>query len=277
MSDAFHRFPFILGAHDPEMSEIARFLSSVGASFYYAATNGRRVRREDAYDATELLSPSFSIVRPLPEEAVFVETFVSGILPVLRIDHHNPGDFGFDKLPVDYVLGSSLGQVLSLFSSPPDARQRLFCAADHCLSSAYAALCPMVEPDELLHFRLSWRSKVLRLPLSLVFERFNVSLEIIRAAFSPISGRADFDDPFSLPPEIQEASAYLGIPVCYVDFSFSGDIKRCIKGASYEAILLFMAEHRERGFPVYGNPYRGYAGAYLAGPSYERKILSGQS
>jgi hypothetical protein len=37
-----------------------------------------------------------------------------------------------------------------------------------------------------------------------------------------------------------------------------------LKGASPEHIERFMAMHRHQGREVYGNPYRGYAGAYLA-------------
>jgi hypothetical protein len=37
-----------------------------------------------------------------------------------------------------------------------------------------------------------------------------------------------------------------------------------LKGASPGHIERFMATHRSQGREVYGNPYRGYAGAYLA-------------
>jgi hypothetical protein len=36
-----------------------------------------------------------------------------------------------------------------------------------------------------------------------------------------------------------------------------------LKGASPAHVERFMAAHRAHGREVYGNPYRGYAGAYL--------------
>ena len=44
-----------------------------------------------------------------------------------------------------------------------------------------------------------------------------------------------------------------------------GVLKEMFKGGSPAAVEAFMAEHREAGRSVYGNPHRGYAGAYWGG------------
>ena len=44
-----------------------------------------------------------------------------------------------------------------------------------------------------------------------------------------------------------------------------GVVKEMFKGGSPDAIERFMEEHRSAGRPAYGNPYRGYAGAYWGG------------
>lgn len=41
-----------------------------------------------------------------------------------------------------------------------------------------------------------------------------------------------------------------------------GAQKEMFKGGTPEAVERFMADHEAAGRRVYGNPYRGYAGAY---------------
>ena len=58
-----------------------------------------------------------------------------------------------------------------------------------------------------------------------------------------------------------------GLPVRYRALLPEGVLKEMFKGGTPETVEAFMAEHRAAGRPVYGNPYRGYAGAYWPGRS----------
>lgn len=60
-----------------------------------------------------------------------------------------------------------------------------------------------------------------------------------------------------------QGAAYAGRPVRYRELYPGGEIKEMLKGAAPEHIERFMAGHRDQGREVYGNPYRGYAGAYI--------------
>jgi hypothetical protein len=55
----------------------------------------------------------------------------------------------------------------------------------------------------------------------------------------------------------------VGHPVRYRELFRTGEYKEMLKGAEPGHIERFMDEHRALGRRVYGNPYRGYAGAYL--------------
>jgi hypothetical protein len=72
-----------------------------------------------------------------------------------------------------------------------------------------------------------------------------------------------FLDPTDIPPDLPEGAAYAGKPVRYRALLPGGEIKEMLKGASPEHIARFMRDHERVGRLVYGNPYRGYAGAYI--------------
>lgn len=50
----------------------------------------------------------------------------------------------------------------------------------------------------------------------------------------------------------------------YREWFPGGALKEMLKGGSPAHIERFMTLHRSEGREVYGNPHRGYAGAYLA-------------
>lgn len=208
---------FVLGAQDPEMREIERTLLADRRRVLHAAAGGERTSPRMAYaaDGAVLVRAGGRVreaVLPPHTPIATVECAVRGHHPVWRVDHHHPGDPGYEKGPGDYLQGSSLGQVLEGLEREPSATQRLLAAADHCLTAAYQGMCPGVDPQELLFLRAAWRAK--------------------------LSGRT------------------LGDVV--------EGILQELKGATPARIERFMAEHRAVGHAVYGNPYRGYAGAYLA-------------
>jgi hypothetical protein len=263
---------FVLGAQDPEMREIERVLDDARVERMHAARGRRRCTPKTAYEADGVVRVGLDkIPRPalLPPKApaVFVECALRGFEPVLRVDHHHPGDVGYDATPEQYLRGSSLGQVLTLLEREPSPTQRLLAASDHCLTAAYQEQCPGVDPNELLFLRASWQAKMSGRSLSDVVEGILDAARRVRLHYDSELGESRFLDPTEMPLDLAEGAAYAGVPVRYRALLPEGVLKEMVKGDTPQRIEAFMAEHRDAGRPVYGNPHRGYAGAYWPGRS----------
>lgn len=259
---------FLLGAQDPEMREIQRVVKAAGMAYLHAARDGVRCSAANAYAANgAVLAGRDNQPRPavLPPKApvIMVECDLPGHPPVARVDHHNPGDPGYEKLPREYLSGSSLGQVLMLLEMEPNDTQRLLAAADHCLTAAYQGHCPDVDPDELLFLRASWQAKMSGRTLGDVIDGILTAARLVHRKYDSEFGHSVFLDPTEVPPDLPEGAAYAGKPVRYRALMPGGDVKEMLKGAQPGEIERFMQSHADAGRPVYGNPYRGYAGAYI--------------
>ena len=248
---------FVLGANDPEMREIAAVLEASGEQFVYARYRGAVVIPNQAYRADGTSEPI-----PKGAQVVTVECRVRGITPVHAIDHHNPGDAGFDCGPAEYLQGSSLGQLLALLGKEATAEQRIICAADHCPTQAYRGLCSGVLPEDLFN----WRAQSKAASWGISVEQFHARVEaahqeLLAAERIDVAGTA-----VALLLEANdytpEASARYDIPFIYRRRERDGRIKVGLLGAPAQAISAYM---RDCGLlDVYGNPSRGYAGGYLA-------------
>jgi len=263
---------FVLGAQDPEMREIERVVADDGHTAVHAAKNRRRCNPKTAYEADSVVRVGPDMIpRPavLPPKApaVFVECTLRGHEPVARVDHHHPGDPGYEIGPQDYLRGSSLGQVLELLEREATDTQRLLAASDHCLTAAYQGACPGVDPGELLFLRASWRAKVSGRTLSDVIDGILDAARRVTQHHDSEFGESRFFDPTELPLDLAEGAAYAGLPVRYRELLPEGVLKEMFKGGTPEAVQAFMDEHLAAGRPVYGNPYRGYAGTYWPGRS----------
>ena len=258
---------FVLGAPDPEMREIVRVLKKSGRVFVQAAKDRVAVIPRNAYDANGVLETPPAGRREallLPQSpAVFVECTVLGHDPVLRVDHHHPGDPGYAKPPERYLEGASIGQTLRLLEQEPTATQKIIAAADHCLTAAYQGRCPGIDPGELLFLRASWRARATGRSLMDVVDGIFHAAKLVRRCYDSEYGESVFLDPTAVPPDLQEGAAYAGRPVRYREWFDRSQLKEMLKGAAPAHIERFMAEHRDLGREVYGNPYRGYAGAYI--------------
>lgn len=262
------QYRFVLGAADPEMREIERVLRADGRSYLHAACAGQRCSPRDAYDADGALAahsgrPGRPAVLLPKEPIVCVECRVRAHEPALRIDHHHPDDPGYAAAPEQYLRGSSLGQLLEALEREPTETQRLLAAGDHCLSAAYQGRCPGVDPNELLFLRAAWRAQASGRTLNDVICGVLEAARQVRKHYDGELDESRFPDPMEVPLDLAEGSAYAGIPVRYRTWTADGTIKEMFKGGTPEAVAAFMAEHRGFGRKVYGNPYRGYAGAYL--------------
>jgi hypothetical protein len=263
---------FVLGAQDPEMREIERVVADAGHDFVHAAQGRRRCTPRTAYAADSVvrigpdLVPRPRILAP-KAPAVYVECDLPGRAPLVRVDHHHPGDPGYGMPPERYLDGSSLGQVLRLLEREPTPTQRLLAASDHCLTAAYQGRCPGVDPHDLLFLRASWQAKVSGRSLTDVIEGITSAARHVRRHHDSETGEAVFLDPTELPPDLPEGAALAGLPVRYRMLLPEGVLKEMLKGGTPTAIEAFMAGHERAGRTAYGNPHRGYAGAYWAGHS----------
>ena len=259
---------FVLGAFDPEMREIAHVLRGAARRYLHAAKGGGRVSTRTAYEADAVLRPSRWPARvamlPPQEPAVFVECTVRGHAPLARVDHHNPGDPGYAMPPARYLEGASIGQTLRLLEREPTPTQRLLAAADHCLTAAYQAQCPGVDPKELLFMRAAWRAKVSGRSVTDVIDGVLHAAKQVVRRYDTAYEESVFLDPTQNPPDLAEGAAYVGRAVRYRELFPEGTLKEMLKGGAPAHIERFMAMHRLQGREVYGNPYRGYAGAYIA-------------
>ena len=260
---------FVLGAADPEMCEIERVLCDERRSYLHAACASHRCTPRDAYDADGVVAagagkPGRPAVLLPKEPVVYVECSVRGHDPIFRIDHHHPGDPGYEAAPEHYVHGSSLGQLLLALEREPTETQRLLAAGDHCPSAAYQGRCPGADPNELLFLRAAWRAKTSGRTLNDVICGVLDAAKHVRAHYDSELRESRFPDPTDMPLDLAEGSAYAGIPVRYRAWMPDGSLKEMFKGGTPQAVAAFMAEHRDRGRTVYGNPYRGYAGTYFS-------------
>src|SRR5438045_9700435 len=107
---------FVLGAQDPEMREIERVLDDDARPWMHAAKGRRRCTAQTAYEANGVVRVGpdnipRAIVLPPKAPVVFVECGLVGWEPLLRVDHHHPGDPGYTAAPEHYLRGSLLRQV----------------------------------------------------------------------------------------------------------------------------------------------------------------------
>lgn len=259
---------FVLGAQDGEMREIEKILKTHGIAHAHAAKSGARCDSSQAYGADGVVkigsngAARQAVLAPYLSTA-YVECSVSLRGPELRIDHHNPGDPGYEAEPADFMAGSSLGQTLALLGLAPTPDQRLLAAADHCLSAAYRGECPGVDPGELLFMRAAWQALMTQRSLTQTMASILNASKQARNRFDTRLGASVFHDPTRMPRDLPEGAAYAGLPVIYRSLMPGGALKEMIKGAGQTEIQAFMSRHEGLGRRVYGNPYRGYAGAYI--------------
>jgi hypothetical protein len=246
---------FILGANDPEMREITRVLAEAGECFTFARQAGARVRARNAYDAdgvSERLAKG--------AELIFIECSVRGMTATHVLDHHHPGDPGYECAPAEYLKGSSLGQLLTFLGKEPTALQRIICAADHCPDAAYRGKCPDVDTNAFAEWRLESKAAVKSIPVERLRELVEdehtrlKAAERIDVAGTLVAWLPDATD------EAPDASARYGIPFMYRQVERDGREKYGILGAPPEAIEAWMASCGLED--VYGAPSRGYAGGY---------------
>lgn len=136
---------FILGAKDPERDLMEELLTQHGDAFIHATCKGVPVHAGNAYQA-DAYTPDPTVC------PVLIECAMPGMEDAYRIDHHREGDPGYNNLPKDFWLGSSIGHLcayLGIQLGIPHEYQ-VVAAMDHCFAAAVRGECPGVTPQEVL-------------------------------------------------------------------------------------------------------------------------------
>ena len=267
---------FILGANDPEMQYIEDILLEENYKVAYATEeDGSRIAASLAY--TDRCN-HYTLVKDRCIEGITTYVTIENGLKfdcdteVIKIDHHNEGDFGFGMEASQYWQASSVGQLFKLIGKRVNNKARLIAAGDHCPAAAYEGLCPNVVPSELLDHRIANRAKFMRLKYDEVMAMFEEAKELILDAKSILIST---DSVFTVKdltaidceqyPMIPEASAYLGIPITNKMYNEKlGTVCFMVKANNELLVKRWMEAAKENGLVnVYGDAVRGYAGGYV--------------
>ena len=255
---------FILGALDPEMHTIESLLADAGRHFVHARLNGRRVVSGNAYMA-DTLSGEIDWTQPV----VWVECSVPAFRSPqhLVVDHHKPGDPGFGLPAAQYWEGSSLGQVCTYLNIKQNGPLSIIAASDHCLNHAYQGHCPGVAPEDVRRSRIAGRARFQRITESQMQDKINAAIAVVTALpIIEIAGHPFKDAMDRYVPELPEASAMLNAPIIYTRREASvGLVKVGVLNGTAAALTAWMtwAGQQPYLFRLYGDPDRGYAGAYV--------------
>jgi len=266
------------GAMDPEMAAISSLAKEAGIPLVAGLCDGKPVHPGNAYRVdgfSEQIDPSRRVIA-IECDGPAVSSLPEG--RIARIDHHRPGDPGFGAPPERYWEASSVGQFCHLFGIEPTEELRHVAAADHCLSAAYKGLCPGVDPDKLMEWRITSRAK---------FQGKDpaVLMATVKETMSTISSLAQEQNvepggivsllgtPDGTLPEAPEAASRLSYGVeCKVK-ERDGREKLVLMGsATPESVSSWLDAQKEQGREVYGDPRRGFAGAYLPQPTMEMDL-----
>ena len=261
---------FILGAADPEMNSIEKILNAKGLRFIHAVNKLKRCHPGNVYDAT--------LDAPQGTPAVLIECVTKNHghdeSLVYRIDHHNPGDPGYNCGPEEFWQGSSIGQLCELIGvSLLEAEEilgvnpLLIAAGDHCPAAAYRSECPGVDVDALMAWRAETRAAFQKRSVSEVIEDVLTTSSIVEENVteeSYIGGILSNVTSLGEIPELPEASLRTGVPVLYRLFDKRAEQwKEGLLGGSPEQVNTFKTHWESKGYKPYGVPVRGFAGVML--------------
>ncbi len=270
---------FVLGADDPEMRRIRDILDGQGLSYAEALSpNGGPVNGQTAYQArtTEI---------PLGHKAVFVECQPQGVQEFVRIDHHRPGDPGYDLPASEALRASSLGQVLLYLGLKPTHEDEILAASDHNFAAAYRGEVPNVKPKEVLQFNIDEIAKSHSVDRSTVERLVQVYSEALNNSTKldfvgqPVSDlrKEQLGDGYSLEYLSAQVAVVVKNSVALLTTN-NGDpnsTKVVLTGHVSEESAQYFIDNwaPSQGLKfIYGVPKRGYAGGYLPNPDSKQLV-----
>lgn len=262
---------FVLGAGDPEMVAIEHLLAEHAVPALRARVGGKRVYPANAYRAA--VPPQAVDVLANGGRVWLVECVGEVPAGAARIDHHRPGDPGFGHPPAEFWCASSLGQTVAVLRDelalPVEItpEMRLVAAADHCLGAAYRGDCPGIAPDALLRWHIASRAAFEKRPAEAIWADVQATREQLRHA-PPVElaqgiHAADMRD--RPDAELLIAAAREGLCCISAVTARDGRTKiGCLVGSPAQ-VGAFMRTWAPRNglVNVYGDPERGFAGAFV--------------
>jgi len=135
------------------MERIAEVLQESDQVFSWATKDGKLVNPASTYSADPVQINGFDAI-------VCVESMPSS-LPVgakkIVVDHHRPGDPGYDKGPSEFWQATSLGQIYKLLLLPaPPKKDLVLAAMDHCFTAAIRdGMCPGIASEDVKALRIT--------------------------------------------------------------------------------------------------------------------------
>ena len=279
---------FIMGAPDPEAKAIEELLEEHGYQYamcmssYNFNSDKERVNSHAAYKTKILCTSDRRLLKDFSKfkTIILVECNGDFVLKIpcntkiIKVDHHNEGDVGWNGGPEKFLESSSIGQVLDLLNLQPTKHHLLIAAGDHCLAAAYNGKCKDIDPVELLIHRLTNRalySKIDPKDLNTEVQKLGTLMEcaiaeIHNARTITINGEtfADFTYRKTV-PLLGEAASYLGYSIISCKFVRDmGRYKYMVQSMNPEVIEYWIGIMADKmGLDnIYGAPKRGYAGGY---------------
>ena len=288
---------------DKEAEEIYKLALKYGVSVFVPTVHGTVVNTRTAYNADGLVPHKVMKFDDSDDEKHNFVKFYDKVIKiecdgpifdhvrdkVITVDHHRPGDPGYETPPSEYWLGSSIGQFVQVlgkyreeymaedflyvetvdnnkfwFPKPHNGHLLYIAAADHNLYAAYAGLCPGIIPANMLMFRLNQKAQFTGKSLEELVKQFINAMDIIMKHYDKTKGYSDLTKlgPVQI-PELNEAAAYMNAPFMAQLIDKDGKLKVVFQGANEELIVKFMNKELVPGLvKTYGSPKRGYAGGY---------------
>jgi hypothetical protein len=256
------RVTLVLGSRDPEMDAIARIAVDAQCDVVWATKDGHPVRYDEMYRADA----------PAPTlDQLWVECSPEGgkANGLNFVDHHQPGDPGFNRPPEESWEASSLGQVWRVLhgdKKAPDAL-KLIAAVDHCPHAAYSGRCRDVLPGDVVAFsaeRIAISSDTsFKDTVAAIWQRIHhfKSQRLTRVEDVELfdNGRSIITNPDWL--ILREAALWQGIAV-KARVAVEGEVWEKVAGHTTEVFIdhYIATCGLER---VYGDAQRGYAGGLV--------------
>ncbi|SRR5216684_1223921 len=264
---------FILGADDPEMREIERILIWDKRQFQYAMKDGKRVHPGNAYEADRVEFPGDVVLIECQPISIHVDG------KVFVIDHHRPGDPGYNASPKDFWHASSLGQLADFLGVAMEVGSHenvVLAAMDHAPAAAIRGECPGVSAQEVVDRKVAEIAKASKYSEDEVRGRIeSFQLWAVDAPTLAIGGQSlvdlrdtDTGEGYSLDYLSAQVAALAGGYAVLLLTHDRGDSrpKWTVAGHATPAVIeAFKNEWAPaQGLVgIYGVPSRGYAGGYL--------------
>ena len=155
----------------------------------------------------------------------------------------------------------------SVYYQPLPEEYVFAAAADHCLAAAYRGECPGVDPDALMRWRAETRAAFQRRSVDGILADVERARERLRAALRVEIGDCGVADLRGESiPELPEAAAREGVAYLATVTERDGRTKVVLGGRTDARTVRAFIEHwgpQEGLVGIYGDPARGFAGAYL--------------